>query len=141
MVDLPPELCVILVAAPLFRAAQMMPSVLHRLEAFLLAAQLRDRIAKEIGNPDLLTVPAGKVVEAMTSSRCQEGFSLESLETLGDCVLKMAVSATLYAERSEDHEGLLSKRRAKEVCNAALFHRTRALGIDVRLGAGEAGNE
>lgn len=64
---------------------------------------------------------------------------MESLETLGDCVLKMAVSATVYAERVEDHEGLLSKRRAKEVCNASLFHRVRALKIDVRLGAGGDG--
>ena len=76
MVDLPPELCTILVAAPLFRAAQLMPSVLHRMEAILLAAQLRDRIAKEIGDPELLKVPAAKVMQY-----CLQCWSQETSQT------------------------------------------------------------
>lgn len=66
-----------------------------------------------------------QILEAITTLRCCEDFSLERLELLGDSVLKYAVSCHLFLKFPEKHEGQLSSRRSITVSNATL-HR---LGI------------
>ncbi|URE03024.1 hypothetical protein MUK42_19700 [Musa troglodytarum] len=72
----------------------------------MLASQLR----KEIGYNDIL-IPCSLILEAMTTLRCCENFSLERLELLGDSVLKYAVSCHLFLKYPKKHEGQLSDCR------------------------------
>ncbi|EFJ29552.1 hypothetical protein SELMODRAFT_91347, partial [Selaginella moellendorffii] len=61
-----------------------------------------------------------QILEARTSLRCQDGFSYEGLELLGDSVLKYAVTRKLYLLHSTMHEGELSDRRSHAICNSTL---------------------
>ncbi|KAG5016750.1 hypothetical protein JHK82_022403 [Glycine max] len=47
-----------------------------------------------------------KVLEAITTKRCEEAFHYESLETLGDSFLKYAASQQLFKTYHNHHEGL-----------------------------------
>ncbi|GJU47970.1 endoribonuclease Dicer homolog 3a isoform X1 [Tanacetum coccineum] len=69
------------------------------------------------------------VLEAITTLKCNESFSMERLELLGDSVLKFAVSCDLYLEYATTQEGQLSSRRSWQVCNSTLYN----LGIACRL--------
>lgn len=62
----------------------------------------------------------GQILEALTTLRCNESFSMERLELLGDSVLKYTVSCHLFLKDSKLHEGQLSSRRSRAVCNATL---------------------
>ncbi|KAL3684813.1 hypothetical protein R1sor_002835 [Riccia sorocarpa] len=118
VVQLPPELCIILgISDTVLRTTYLLPSVMHRLDAALAASQLRDSIAREFPQP---VIPVMRIVESLTTLRCLEEFSLEGLELLGDSFLKYAWSKRLFLSYSEKHEGQLSGRRAREICNAKL---------------------
>jgi endoribonuclease Dicer len=56
----------------------------------------------------------------MTTKSCKETFHYESLETFGDSFLKYAVSQQLFNTHQNHHEGLLSVKREKIICNASL---------------------
>ncbi|BAF26812.2 Os10g0485600 [Oryza sativa Japonica Group] len=60
------------------------------------------------------------ILEAITTLRCCETFSLERLELLGDSVLKYVVGCDLFLRYPMKHEGQLSDMRSKAVCNATL---------------------
>ncbi|GAB2254803.1 hypothetical protein Droror1_Dr00008581, partial [Drosera rotundifolia] len=60
------------------------------------------------------------ILEALTTLRCCETFSMERLELLGDSVLKYSMSCHLFHKYPEKHEGQLSARRSSVVCNASL---------------------
>ncbi|GMH08010.1 hypothetical protein Nepgr_009850 [Nepenthes gracilis] len=117
-VHMPPELLVSLdVAISVLKASYLLPSLMHRLESLMLASQLRDEIAFNLSN---VHIPSFLILEALTTLRCCEKFSLERLELLGDSVLKYAVSCHLFLKYPEKHEGQLSARRSWAVCNATL---------------------
>lgn len=61
------------------------------------------------------------IVAALTAKSSADSFNLERLETLGDSFLKQAISMSLFWEHSTKHEGQLSKKRSRIVCNANLF--------------------
>lgn len=61
-----------------------------------------------------------QILEALTTLRCCEDFSMERLELLGDSVLKYAVSCHLFLKFPNKHEGQLSSRRQETICNATL---------------------
>uniref|UniRef100_A0A0D3HEX0 Uncharacterized protein n=1 Tax=Oryza barthii TaxID=65489 RepID=A0A0D3HEX0_9ORYZ len=61
-----------------------------------------------------------EILEAITTLRCCETFSLERLELLGDSVLKYVVGCDLFLRYPMKHEGQLSDMRSKAVCNATL---------------------
>lgn len=65
-------------------------------------------------------ISLSQVLEAITTKSCQEKFHLESLETLGDSFLKYATGQHLFKAFQKDHEGLLSLKKDRIVCNAAL---------------------
>ncbi|KAI4385111.1 hypothetical protein MLD38_003171 [Melastoma candidum] len=84
-VFLPPELCLVHpLPASLVRGAQRLPSIMRRVESMLLAVQLRDKIN--------YTIPASKILEALTAASCQETFCYERAELLGDAYLKWVVN-------------------------------------------------
>lgn len=126
-VRIPPELLVIINARlDVVKSFYLLPSLMHRLESLMLASQLREEIA---GHSTDLRIPSSLILEAITTLRCNESFSMERLELLGDSVLKYAVSCDLYLKHPTKHEGQLSSQRSWQVCNSTLYE----LGIDRQL--------
>ncbi|MQL91413.1 hypothetical protein Taro_024009 [Colocasia esculenta] len=120
-VQLPPELCIVRlspVTLSTLYSYTFVPSVLWRLESMLLATGLR---RSQLDHCMQTIIPSSKVLEALTTKKCREQFSLESLETLGDSFLKYAVSLHLFGESTHHHEGVLSHKRERMISNAALY--------------------
>ncbi|XP_062205319.1 LOW QUALITY PROTEIN: endoribonuclease Dicer homolog 3b-like [Phragmites australis] len=111
----PPELLIhIDVTTDVLKSFYLLPSVMHRLQSLMLASQLR----RDIGYTQC--VPSSLILEAITTLRCCETFSLERLELLGDSVLKYVIGCDLFLRYPMKHEGHLSDMRSKAVCNATL---------------------
>ncbi|KEH42074.1 endoribonuclease dicer-like protein [Medicago truncatula] len=119
-VELPPELCSIIMSPISVRTIysfSFIPSIMHRLESLLVALNFKKMHLSLCPQNSIQTF---KVLEAMTTKSCKENFHYESLETLGDSFLKYAVSQQLFNMYENHHEGLLSVKREKIICNAAL---------------------
>uniref|UniRef100_A0A2P2JM52 Endoribonuclease Dicer homolog 2 n=1 Tax=Rhizophora mucronata TaxID=61149 RepID=A0A2P2JM52_RHIMU len=129
-VELPPELCCVImspISISTVYSFTFIPSIMHRLESLLIAINLKKiHLDCFMQNTD---IPTMKILEAITTKKCQEGFHLESLETLGDSFLKYATSQQLFKKYQSYHEGILSIKKDKIVCNAALCK----LGYDHNL--------
>ncbi|MCL7027826.1 hypothetical protein MKW94_016522, partial [Papaver nudicaule] len=69
------------------------------------------------------------ILEAITTKKCQEEISLESLETLGDSFLKYAVSRHLFESNKNQDEGLLTREKEGMISNRVLSMR----GCDRKL--------
>ncbi|KAK8940022.1 hypothetical protein KSP40_PGU012342 [Platanthera guangdongensis] len=125
--QMPPELLVhIDVPLDVLKSFYLLPSLMYRMESLMLASQLR----KEIGlSSSSFLVPSALILEAITTLRSSEQFSMERLELLGDSVLKYVVSCHLFLKFPEKHEGQLSSRRSQLVCNAQLHE----LGVKRKL--------
>ncbi|PPS05772.1 hypothetical protein GOBAR_AA14871 [Gossypium barbadense] len=105
-IDLPPELCqlkIIGFSKEIGSSLSLLPSIMHRLENLLVAIELKH------------------VLEALTTEKCQERFSLERLESLGDSFLKFAVARHLFLLHDALDEGELTRRRSNVVNNSNLF--------------------
>ncbi|URE49742.1 Ribonuclease III domain, partial [Musa troglodytarum] len=86
-VHMPPELLVdIDVPYEVLKSFYLLPSLMYRVESLMLACQLRKEISFCSSNP----IPSFLILEAITTLRCCEDFSMERLELLGDSVLKYA---------------------------------------------------
>ncbi|RWR74360.1 endoribonuclease Dicer 2 isoform X1 [Cinnamomum micranthum f. kanehirae] len=121
-VELPPELCVIVlsnITISTLYSFSFVPCIMHRIESTLLAARLRIIQMNHYTQKNVF-VPALEVLEAITTKKCQEEFSLESLETLGDSFLKYAASQQLFRSNIYHHEGLLSAKKDKMIRNDTL---------------------
>ncbi|XP_028790121.1 endoribonuclease Dicer homolog 3a [Neltuma alba] len=117
-VHIPPELlCTLDVRRDVLKSLYLLPSLMHRLESFMLASQLRQEVAGQDNN---YNIPSSLILEALTTVRCCEKFSMERLELLGDSVLKYAVSCHLFLKYPKKHEGQLSAQRTAAVCNSTL---------------------
>ncbi|XP_054814842.1 endoribonuclease Dicer homolog 3a-like isoform X2 [Prosopis cineraria] len=117
-VHIPPELlCTLDVRRDVLKSLYLLPSLMQRLESFMLASQLRQEIA---GQDSSFNIPSFLILEALTTVRCCEKFSMERLELLGDSVLKYAVSCDLFLKYPKKHEGQLSAQRTWAVCNSTL---------------------
>ncbi|KAK2973415.1 hypothetical protein RJ640_011649, partial [Escallonia rubra] len=129
-VELPPELCFIImspISINTFYTFSFVPSIMHRVESLLIAANLKNMLADHC--EQRVVIPTLKVLEAITRKRCQEKFHLESLETLGDSFLKYAVCQQLFTMHQNHHEGLLSAKKDKIISNATLCK----LGCDRKI--------
>ncbi|XP_077209764.1 endoribonuclease Dicer homolog 2-like isoform X2 [Tasmannia lanceolata] len=121
-VELPPELCVVLmcpITISTLYSFSFVPSIMHRIESMLLAVSLKQMQMNHCTQN--VVVPAIKVLEAITTKKCQEEFSLESLETLGDSFLKYAACQQLFRDNKYHHEGLLSSKKDRMISNTALY--------------------
>ncbi|KAK2975024.1 hypothetical protein RJ640_001234 [Escallonia rubra] len=129
-VGLPPELCFIImspISINTFYTFSFVPSIMHRVESLLIAANLKNMLADHC--EQRVVIPTLKVLEAITTKRCQEKFHLESLETLGDSFLKYAVCQQLFTMHQNHQEGLLSAKKEKIISNATLCK----LGCDRKI--------
>ncbi|KAF5956284.1 hypothetical protein HYC85_003509 [Camellia sinensis] len=115
--DLPPELCqlkIIGFSKDIGSSLSLLPSIMHRLESFLVAIELKDRLSASF--------PEGaEVLEALTTEKCNEKFSLERLEVLGDAFLKFAVGRHLFLLHDTLDEGWLTRKRSNIVNNSNLL--------------------
>nr|WOD55120.1 DICER-like protein 4 [Abelmoschus esculentus] len=121
-IDLPPELCqlkIIGFSKDIESALSLLPSIMHRLENLLVAIELKDVFSASF--PEGAEVTARRVLEALTTEKCQERFSLERLESLGDAFLKFAVGRHLFLLHDSLDEGQLTRRRSNAVNNSNLF--------------------
>ncbi|XP_047327268.1 endoribonuclease Dicer homolog 3a-like [Impatiens glandulifera] len=120
-VHIPPELLVSIdVPREVLRSFYLLPSLMHRLESLMLANQLRE----EFASPSMdFCISSSLILEAITTLRCNESFSMERLELLGDSVLKYAVSCHLFLKYLNKHEGQLSGERIKLISNSFLHQR------------------
>ena len=73
------------------------------------------------------------MLEAITTSKCQESFSLEGLELLGDAFLEVSVSERLFLLHNRMQEGELSKLRTSLICNTTLERLGRERGLMVSI--------
>jgi hypothetical protein len=134
MVELPLELCDIKMqgfSCKLVNGVSLLPSFMHRLEARLLAAQLRCMLSQSY--PAATRLSIDRMLEAITTANCQESFSLEGLEHLGDSFLKFAVSERLFLIHNQIDEGRLTKRRKAIICNPMLQKLCTERGLTVNL--------
>lgn len=121
-VFLPPELCFVHpLSGSLVRGAQRLPSIMRRVESMLLAVQLKSTIS--------YTVPAFKILEALTAASCQETFCYERAELLGDAYLKWVVSRYLFLKYPQKHEGQLTRMRQQMVSNMVLYQFALTKGL------------
>ncbi|XP_068323627.1 endoribonuclease Dicer homolog 3a-like [Pyrus communis] len=126
-VRMPPEILVSIdFQVDVLRSCYLLPSVMYRLESLMLASQLREEINGQTNN---FKISSSLILEALTTLRCCEDFSLERLELLGDSVLKYAVSSYLFLRYPEKHEGQLTDRRTRVICNSNLHK----LGIQRKI--------
>ncbi|KAB5538633.1 hypothetical protein DKX38_016166 [Salix brachista] len=122
--ELPPELCDIILSPfsiSTLYSYTFIPSLMHRLESLLVAVNFKKMYSDHCMQD--VDIPVMKVLEAITTKKCQEKFHLESLETLGDSFLKYAASQHLFKLYQNHHEGLLSIKKEKIISNAALCRR------------------
>ncbi|WVZ67722.1 hypothetical protein U9M48_016765 [Paspalum notatum var. saurae] len=125
LVRMPPELLIPLnLPVDVLRVFYLFPSLMYRIESLMLANQLRNEIAYTDSDISNLLI-----LEAITTLRCCEDFSMERLELLGDSVLKYAVSSYLFMKFPNKHEGQLSSIRQETICNATLYR----LGIERKI--------
>ncbi|OWM84088.1 hypothetical protein CDL15_Pgr009335 [Punica granatum] len=118
---MPPELLHTLdVPITVLRTCYLLPSLMHRLESLMLASQLRGEINCQAND---FYISSSLILEAITALRCNEKFSMERLELLGDSVLKYTISCHLFLKYPKKHEGQLSRRRSEAVSNATLHKR------------------
>ncbi|XP_045805840.1 endoribonuclease Dicer homolog 2-like [Trifolium pratense] len=119
-VELPPELCSIImspISIDTLYSFLFIPSIMHRLESLLVAFNFKKM---HLDHCPQNRIQTSKILEAMTTKSCKETFHCKSLATLGDSFLKYAVSQQLFSTYQNHHEGLLSVKRKKIICNAAL---------------------
>ena len=152
----PPELLIhIDVTTDILKSFYLLPSVMHRLQSLMLASQLRSDIGYTLHIPSSLVRSLSwyyilfyfvkiimhtsriwflscQILEAITTLRCCETFSLERLELLGDSVLKYVIGCDLFLRYPMKHEGHLSDMRSTAVCNATLHKHGiwRSLQVD-----------
>ncbi|XP_012844161.1 PREDICTED: dicer-like protein 4 isoform X2 [Erythranthe guttata] len=121
-IELPPEICQLKVSGfskEIGSSLSLLPSILHRLENFLVAIELKDKLVAAF--PEGAEVTADRILEALTTERCCEHFSLERLEVLGDAFLKFAVGRHLFLKHDAIDEGQLTRKRSNIVNNSNLL--------------------
>ncbi|KAL6543544.1 endoribonuclease Dicer [Orobanche hederae] len=121
-IELPPEICqlkVIGFSKDIGSSLSLLPSIMHRLESFLVAIELKDKLVASF--PEGAEITAGRILEALTTERCCEHFSLERLEVLGDAFLKFAAGRHLFLKHEALDEGQLTRKRSNIVNNSNLL--------------------
>ncbi|KAK8970240.1 hypothetical protein KSP40_PGU017130 [Platanthera guangdongensis] len=130
VVELPAELCIVLMSPVSVNSLQtfsFIPSVMHRFQSMLLASRLRK--IQSGACREITTINPLKMLEAITTRKCQEKFSLESFETVGDSFLKYVTTRYLFKTYQHYHQGLLTARRERMISNSILCRLGRSRQI------------
>ncbi|KAM0933868.1 hypothetical protein DsansV1_C34g0226131 [Dioscorea sansibarensis] len=119
---IPPELCCLKIVGfskDIGSSLSLLPSFLHRLENLLLAVELKDVLSISI--QEASEISGDCILEALTTEKCLERFSLERFEVLGDAFLKYSVSRHSFLSFEGLDEGQLTNKRSSIVNNANLY--------------------
>ncbi|KAF1002409.1 endoribonuclease Dicer homolog 2-like isoform X2 [Apium graveolens] len=124
-VELPPELCSIImspISVSTCYSFSFASAIMYRIESLLIASSVKKMHADYCKQNAIATakIPTIKVLEAITTKKCQEKFDLESLEALGDSFLKYAACQQVFKVHQDKHEGILSLKKDKIISNANL---------------------
>ncbi|XP_058067534.1 endoribonuclease Dicer homolog 4-like isoform X3 [Magnolia sinica] len=133
-VELPPELCslkIIGFSKDIGSSLSLLPSIMHRLENLLVAIELKNMLSTSF--PEGSKITANHVLEALTTEKCLERFSLERLEVLGDAFLKYAVSRHLFLLHEGLDEGQLTRKRSSIVNNSHLYELAKKNNLQVYI--------
>jgi endoribonuclease Dicer len=133
-VELPPEICqlkIIGFSKEIGSSLSLLPSIMRRLESLLVAIELKNRLASSF--PEGSQVSTYRVLEALTTEKCSEHFSLERLEILGVAFLKFAVGRHLFLQHDALDEGQLTRRRSNLVNNSNLYKLATASNLQVYI--------
>ncbi|XP_020599927.1 endoribonuclease Dicer homolog 4 isoform X2 [Phalaenopsis equestris] len=120
-VELPPELCwlkIVGFSKDIGSSLSLLPSLMHRLENLLVAIELKEVLSASFSEAS--GIRADIVLEALTTERCMERFSLERFEVLGDAFLKYVVGRHSFLSFDGLDEGQLTKKRSSIVNNSHL---------------------
>ncbi|XP_047941505.1 dicer-like protein 4 isoform X2 [Salvia hispanica] len=134
VVHLPPELCELKIVGfskDIGSSLSLLPSIMHRLESFLVANELKEKLSASF--PEGAEVTTDRILEAITSEGCNENFSLERLELLGDAFLKFAVGRYLFLKHDALDEGQLTRKRSKLTTNHNLFKLAKLKNLQVYI--------
>ena len=150
---------------PVLRSASVLPTVLATLFQWQQAAELLRLLATKLGHqlahlnfqrtgssPSRFAKPLGSlrslaapdparfpkveaIFRALSTKVAQYDHDLERLEMLGDCFLKVSLSAYLFCDpaRKRECEGILSHRRMQAICNESLYYLSRRSGLAAYL--------
>lgn len=133
-IELPPEVCqlkIIGFSKDIGSSLSLLPSIMHRLESLLVAIELKEKLSASF--PEGLKLSVDRVLEALTTEKCNEKFSLERLEVLGDAFLKYAVGRHLFLLHSALDEGQLTRKRSNIVNNSNLIHLATLKNLQVYI--------
>ncbi|TKA52035.1 hypothetical protein B0A49_11784 [Cryomyces minteri] len=105
--------------------ALFVPSILHRYELLMLVDGLCNSILSPIGicNRRL-------VLTALTASSVGEGIDYQSLEFLGDCILKLCTSVQLASQHRNWPESYLTAEKSRTNANSYLAKAALRTGLD-----------
>ncbi|KAK5013798.1 Dicer-like protein 2, partial [Cryomyces antarcticus] len=105
--------------------ALFVPSILHRYELLMLVDGLCNSILSPIGicNRRL-------VLTALTASSVGEGTDYQSLEFLGDCILKLCTAVQLAAQHRNWPESYLTTEKSRTNANSYLAKAALRTGLD-----------
>jgi endoribonuclease Dicer len=128
------------ITPPMARTALAWPSIIHRVESYMIALEAFDKMG-------LSSVSAGLALEAFTkddntddqdeqvhSGKCRGmGKNYERLEFIGDSLLKMTTTISIFNRTTCDEEGMHC-RRMELLCNRRLFTvATESLGLEKHI--------
>ncbi|KAI9494240.1 hypothetical protein BDB00DRAFT_928356 [Zychaea mexicana] len=117
-----PEFCkVFWTSASVYQSAMFLPSIMTRLDSYLLI--------KEAGLRYDLPITDNLMLEAYTTPSASMAMNYERLETLGDSLLKFIATIRLYINFPFSDEGELHCLRIRVICNRALYRAAKRLRI------------
>ncbi|XP_069951425.1 endoribonuclease Dicer-like isoform X2 [Cherax quadricarinatus] len=73
------------------------------------------------------------LLHALTLRGANDNFDLERLEVLGDSFLKYITSEYLFLKETKNHEGRLTQRRGKLICNRTLFSLAKLKAVPQKI--------
>jgi dsRNA-specific ribonuclease len=107
--------------------ALLFPSILHRLEIYMVADVFRTTHLKPVSF-DTQSLPV--IITALTSSATGEDDNYQRLEFLGDCILKFITSVHLMAVNLRMPEGMLTGKKGRLVSNGYLARAALSAGLE-----------
>lgn len=107
----------------IYQLFHLFPRILHRITDVYRVRQAR----LELGLPPMTD---DWMVEASTLPTTDAGFNNQRLETLGDAVLKLAITVHVFERYPYRHEGQLSVLRQGSISNRALLSRAKQIRLE-----------
>ncbi|KAJ7744529.1 hypothetical protein DFH07DRAFT_925095 [Mycena maculata] len=128
-----PELCLkFTIPASTFRTALLFPSIIRRLDRFLLVKELNARFFNHQISETLLDM-------AITAPSTRMEYDYERLELLGDSFLKYLASIYVFVNEPSNKEGALHIARQHIVSNSTLFQSFESAGLPPYVQSGPFG--